>query len=144
LAVTSETLIQAFATAIAHEEGFYVEGSVPQRSRNPGDLSDDGDVGLGVIETGGPMGAKITIYPTVDAGWAALTKKVARMLNGASSVYTPDLSIEQVGMKYSGDAVWGKNVAARLGVPATMTLAEYASQPLSTNGDNVQQAVEEG
>jgi hypothetical protein len=128
--MTPENLIQAFATAIAHEEGFYVAGSVPQRANNPGDLTDDGDVGLGVIATSGPLGAKITIYPTIEAGWAALTKKVARMLNGASHTYTPDLTIMEVGMKYSGNASWGTNVAARLGIDSRMTLAEYASQPL--------------
>ena len=135
--MTSEALIQAFATAIAHAEGFYVAGSVPQRANNPGDLTDDGDVGNGFIQTSGPMGAKITVYSTVEDGWAALTKKVARMLNGASHVYTPDLTILEVGMKYAGSAEWAANVAARLGVDTRTTLAEYASgahtQPLSAD-----------
>jgi len=142
--MTPESLIQAFATAIAHEEGFYVTGSVPQRSNNPGDLTDDGDVGLGFIATSGPLGAKITIYPTVEAGWAALTKKVARMLNGASSVYTPDLTILEVGMKYAGTASWGTNVAARLGVDSRMTLAEYASSTPLNNSDDVREAIDPG
>src|SRR5277367_2927435 len=124
--MTPDTLVQAFATAIARAEGFYVDGSVPQRSRNPGDLTDDGDVGCGFIATSGSMGARITIYPTVEAGWQALNKKVARMLNGASTVYTPDMTILEVGLKYAGTAQWGQNVAARLGVDTRMTLAEYA------------------
>src|SRR5271167_4609971 len=125
--MTPETLIQAFCTAIAHAEGFYVEGSVPQKANNPGDLTDDGDVGLGVISTTGPMGARITIYPTVEAGWAALTKKCARMLNGASEVYLLSMTIQQVGMKWSGSATWGINVAMRLGsyVSPQTTLAEF-------------------
>jgi hypothetical protein len=127
--MTPETLIQNFANAIATEEGFYIEGSVPQRAKNPGDLTDDGDVGFGVIETSGPNGAKITIYPTVEAGWAALTKKVARMLNGASTTYPLDLTFMEVGMKYAGVVSWGVNVAAKLGVDPRMTLAEYVSQP---------------
>jgi hypothetical protein len=126
--MTPESLIQAFATAIAHEEGFYVQGSVPQRANNPGDLTDDGDVGMGTIQTSGPMDTKITIYPTMEAGWAALTKKVARMLNGASSVYLPSMTIQQVGMKYSGSATWGTNVAQMLGVTPQTTLAEYVSK----------------
>src|SRR5271170_1212292 len=95
--MTPENLIQAFATAIAKEEGFYVDGSVPQRARNPGDLA-NGDVGNGVIETGGPNGAKITIYTTVEDGWNALLNKVARMLNGSSEVYLLSMTIQQVGI----------------------------------------------
>jgi hypothetical protein len=126
--MTPETLVEAFASAIAHSEGFYVEGSVPQRANNPGDLTDDGDVGHGFIETSGPMGAKITIYGSVEDGWQALYKKVRRMLNGASRVYTPDLTILEVGIKYAGSAEWAENVAKRLGVDTRMTLAEYASR----------------
>jgi hypothetical protein len=142
--MTPETLIQAFATAIAKEEGFYVQGSVPQRANNPGDLTDDGDVGMGVIATSGPQGAKITIYPTVEAGWAALTKKVARMLNGGSAVYTPDLTITEVGLKYSGTAQWGANVAAMLGIDPRTTLAEYASSQPLNNAADVQEAIDPG
>src|SRR5271156_2042201 len=132
--MTPDSLIQAFATAIAKAEGFYVDGSGPQRAKNPGDLTDDGDVGNGFIETSGPMGAKITIYSTVEDGWAALTKKVARMLNGASHVYTLDMTLLEVGMKYAGSAEWAANVAKQLGVDTRMTLAEYvASAP--TNHD---------
>jgi hypothetical protein len=141
--MTPQSLVEAFATAVAHEEGFYVAGSVPQRANNPCDLTDDGDVGCGVIHTSGPEGAGITIYPNVEAGWQAAYKKFGRMLNGASHVYTLDMTISDVGMKYSGNATWGVNVAARLGVPPTMTLAEYIAQGLGTNHDNVQQATEE-
>lgn len=141
--MTPQTLIEAFATAVAHEEGFYVEGAVPQRANNPCDLTDDGDIGCGVIQTAGGMGAKITIYPNIEAGWQAAYKKFGRMLNGASEVYTLEMTLQQVGMKFSGDANWGKNVAARLGVTDQTTLAEYVAQGLGTNHDNVQQASEE-
>lgn len=126
--MTAEALIQAFATAIAKEEGFYVEGSVPQRANNPGDLTDDGDVGHGVIETQGIMGAKITIYGSVEDGWAALTHKIARMLSGNSKVYRPNMTFMEVGMSYAGVVSWGVNVASRLGVDPRMTLEEYAAK----------------
>ena len=131
--MTPDSLIQAFAMAIAKAEGFYADGSVPQRAKNPGDLTDDGDVGNGFIETSGPMGAKITIYSTVEDGWAALVKKVARMLNGASHVYTLDLTIMEVGIKYAGSSAWARNVAASLNVKTTTTLAEYAGSATDTN-----------
>jgi hypothetical protein len=142
--VTSDTLIQAFASAVAHEEGFYVAGSVPQRANNPCDLTDDGDVGCGVIQTTGAAGAKITVYPNVEAGWQAAYKKFGRMLNGASEVYLLSMTIQQVGMKFSGDATWGKNVAARLGLTDQNTLADYVAQGLGNNHDDVQSAAEGG
>jgi hypothetical protein len=123
-----ETLVQNLANAIAEEEGFYINGSVPQRARNPGDLTDAGDVGCGVIETSGPMGAHITIYPTVEAGWGDLTRKLTRILNGGSHVYTLDMTFMEMGMKWAGVVSWGVNVAAKLGVDPRMTLAEYISQ----------------
>ena len=132
----SESLIERFAQAIAHEEGFYIEGSVPQRANNPGDTTDAGDVGNGFIQTGGPNGAKITIFSNVTDGWNELFRKVRRMLSGASEVYTLNLTMEQVGIKYSGDPNWGPNVAARLTpvgaltVTGATTLAEIAQADL--------------
>lgn len=135
----SEDLIKRFAEAIAHEEGFFLDTrggkpDVPERANNPGDLTDEGDVGNGTIQTAGPNGAKITIYANATDGWNALFRKVRRMLSGASHTYTLDLTIEQVGVKYSGDPAWGVNVAARLGVPPTTTLAQLAQQDLLQQG----------
>jgi hypothetical protein len=124
--MVSDDLVKEFSEAIARAEGFYVPDSVPARARNPGDLTDDGDVGNGVIQTAGPNGAAITIYASDADGWAALHKKVRRMLDGASHTYTPDLTIMEVGLKYSGDGAWGLNVAKQLGIDSRMTLAELA------------------
>lgn len=140
----SQELIQRFSEAIARAEGFYTQGSIPQRANNPGDTTDAGDVGNGVIQTGGPAGAKITIFSNVTDGWNELYRKVRRMLSGASEVYTLDMSVEQVGMKYSDDPNWGVNVSAALGTvgsltvtPAT-TLAEIAQADLQAQeGENV-------
>jgi hypothetical protein len=130
----SQELIQKFSEAIAQAEGFYVQGSIPQRANNPGDTTDAGDVGNGVIQTGGPAGAKITIFSNVTDGWNELYRKVRRMLSGASEVYTLDLSIEQVGEKWSDTPTWGQDVAEILGVPATTTLAELAAADLKSQG----------
>ena len=71
----SEELLDKFCEAIARAEGFYEAGTVPRRSNNPGDLTDEGDKGLGTIQTEGPNGAKITIYATPADGWAALRRR---------------------------------------------------------------------
>lgn len=126
----SEEFVNKFCEAVARAEGFYEPTSVPARAHNPGDLTDDGDVGLGFIQTSGPYGAKITVYATDEDGWNALRKKVRRMLNGASKVYRLDMTILEVAIKYSGDVNWGINVASSLGVDQRTTLAELASANL--------------
>src|SRR5689334_12326849 len=97
----SDELILKFSRAIAKEEGFFVPNSVPQRAHNPGDLTDEGDVGFGTVETKGPHGAKITIYGTDADGWAALYRKVRRMLSGASHTYTLDMTVMEVALKWA-------------------------------------------
>lgn len=135
--MVTDDVVNRFAQAIARAEGFYETDptkipTVPQRARNPGDITDEGNIGLGVIQTSGPAGAAITIYATVEDGWAALQKKVRRMLDGQSEVYKPDLTIVEVGLKYSGNGGWGLNVAKQMGVDSRMTLAELASDNQET------------
>src|SRR5262249_47862898 len=130
----SEELILKFANAIAKAEGWDVAGSVPRRSNNPGDLTDDGDLGFGTIQTAGPHGAKITIYPSEHDGWAALYRKIRRMLSGASHTYTLDLTVMEVGLKWSGDPSWSLNVAEALGVDTRATLSELAADDLRKQG----------
>lgn len=123
----SDDFVQKFAEAVARAEGFYVADSVPARAHNPGDLTDDGDIGLGVIQTSGPAGAAITIYASDADGWNALRRKLWRMLNGASRIYTLDLTLMEMAIRYSGSADWAFNVAKALGVDTRMTLAELAA-----------------
>lgn len=125
--MVSEDLVNRFAEAVAKAEGFYVADSVPARAHNPGDLTDDGDIGLGVIQTSGPFGAKITVYATDEDGWAALRRKVRRMLDGNSHTYPTNLTLMEVALKYSGSADWAFNVAKHLGIDTRMTLAELSS-----------------
>jgi hypothetical protein len=137
--VVSEHLVLRFSQAIAHAEGFYEatrdgKPDLPERCNNPGDLTDDGDVGLGTARSKGIGATDITIYATVSDGWSALYKKVRRALNGYSIVYPASMSIEQFGMKYSEDPDWGKNVAAQLGVPPDLTIEQLVAQdPVSQN-----------
>jgi hypothetical protein len=124
----SPGLIDRFAEAIAEAEGFNKPGSVPQRANNPLDITDEGDIGHGVIRTGGPHGAPITIYATAADGWAAGKRKLRRMLSGASEVYPLSLTLDQVAYKYCGDPTWAVNVAQRLGVDPSTTLASLVEQ----------------
>jgi hypothetical protein len=58
-----------FIQAIAKEEGFYVNGSRPQRDNNPGDIV-YGRFTKAHGATGGDP--RFAIFPTVDLGWQAL------------------------------------------------------------------------
>jgi hypothetical protein len=127
----SASLIDRFAKAIAVAEGYGKPGPT-EHANNPGNITDDGDVGCGCVQTHGPNGAKITIYETPGDGWAALERKVRRMLSGASHTYTLNLTVMEVAMKWSGDTNWGINVANCLQVSPSTTLADLvASDPKS-------------
>ena len=124
--MVSSVLIEKFCKAIAEAEGFGKPGPT-LCANNPGNLTDDGDVGHGFVQTHGAHGAKITIYATPTDGWGALYKKVRRMLSGASHTYTLDLTVMEVALKWSGDPNWARNVAAVLGVDTRTTLATLVS-----------------
>lgn len=115
-----------FCNAISIAEGYGKPGPT-QHANNPGNLSDDGDVGCGCVTTSGPCGAKITIYKTREDGWRALTRKVSRMLWGNSKVYLLDMTIAEVAIKWCGDPNWGLNVARELKVPVNTTLRELVA-----------------
>lgn len=124
----SPDLVRRFAKAIAKAEGFGMPGTIPTDANNPGDLTDDGDIGLGFYESEGIGATEITRYATEADGWAALERKVLKMLSGRSEVYHLTDTIFQVGMKYAKSANWGVNVAADLGVSPQTTLAEIVSK----------------
>lgn len=138
--MVSDALVKAIAEAAAHEEGFFSGANpVPKRANNPCDLTDDGNLGFGLIRTSGPDGAGITIYGTVDDGWKAAYRKFRRMLSNGSLTYPITFTIEQLGLKFSGDPNWGKNVAARLGVTPGTTLLQLTQMDQANGGTwNVQ------
>jgi hypothetical protein len=126
--MVSEELVKTFAQAVARAEGYGIPDSVPTRARNPGDLTDDGDVGQGLIHTSGPNGAAITVYATDEDGWNALYRKVRRMLEGRSKTYPLDSTLMEVALRYAGSPLWAANVARSLGVDTRATLAEIAAK----------------
>lgn len=128
--MVSDELVLKLSRAIAAAEGFGKAGTVPTRARNPGDLTDDGNLGHGVIRTSGPFGAAITIYATDVDGWNALYRKVRRMLSGASKTYLLSMTIEQVAIKWSGDRNWGINVARALEVATSTSILDIVNTDL--------------
>jgi hypothetical protein len=120
----SDALVERVCQAIAKAEGFGNPGELPTRCNNPGDLTDDGDVGYGTARSVGYGAADITIYANAEDGWNALRRKVRRMLQGQSGVYKLSMTIENVGMLYARDPNWGTNVATDLGVSVYSTLQQ--------------------
>ena len=120
--------IDRLAVAIAKAEGFYRQGTIPNRSRNPGDIKVIrgkkyfGQVGVG---KGGHV-----IFRNDAAGWYALREQVRKMVEGESRFYTPQMSLYQVARRYAGDyRIWARNVGRNLGVSPTCTLAELFDIP---------------
>src|SRR5215469_4294374 len=117
--MTTLARIAEVKEAIAKAEGFGIPDAIPTLAHNPGDLC-LGDRGLGVIGEG------ITVFPDDQTGWDELNGEVVLMLSGTSHIYSPQLTLAQVGMRYSGSPNWAKNVAAALGMDEATTLAELA------------------
>ena len=113
------------AKAIAHAEGFGLPDAIPTRANNPGDLT---GADAGSFRTMGTMNPEgVLHFVDVADGWQALYIKVNRMLSGKSLVYPLDMTLERVGLRYSGGKPeWASNVAEYLGVPVTATLQELA------------------
>lgn len=130
-------LASELAEAITLAEGGNVEGALPFRIHNPGDL-ELGDRGFGVEQ-------KKTIYAKADPsaslddptdGYSALRRECTAILTGASIIYRVTDSFEILASKYTGgDApgVWCKIVTEKLNVEPMATLAEWvkAQQDLS-------------
>ena len=112
--------VNRIAEAIAYAEGFYVDGSRPQRNNNPGDLTK----ALGFASIG--WDSIYVVFKTVEDGWAALRKQVQLMLTNQSSVYNSNMTILDVARRYTTTQQneWAANVASHLGVPMTTKISE--------------------
>jgi hypothetical protein len=124
LGLTSK--IRKFADAIARAEGFYVAGSIPARSNNPGDLKSPTWTYPGELE-GQSLGEGIATFRSSNDGWNALYNQLALIVNGESSVYSLDDTIASMGSKWAGageGSTWAANVAAYVGAPASSKLYE--------------------
>lgn len=119
--------IEDLATAIARAEGFYVPGSIPQRAHNPGNLKSPTWTYEGERE-GETLGQGIAVFQSDGAGWAALKRQLALIVEGDSRVYTLSMTLRQMGTVWTGNATegaaWSNNVGLAFGVAPSTTLGE--------------------
>jgi hypothetical protein len=108
------SIVLRFSEAIATAEGFFVNGSRPQRKNNPGDIMSHGEY---------------VVYSSIAEGWQALYALVYKMFYGGSLYYNPTMTISQVAYYYAdgkddpdGAANWAQNVANYMGVTPDTTL----------------------
>jgi hypothetical protein len=109
-------IVRRFSQAIATAEGFFVNGSIPQKNNNPGDIMAHGHY---------------VVYSSIEEGWQALYAQVYKMFYGGSMYYNPTMTISQVAFYYAngandptGAANWANNVADYMGVTPDTTLNE--------------------
>lgn len=111
---SADARVVRMAQAIARAEGYGVPGAIPTLRNNPGNIR----------STTQPY--EIRSYPSIQDGWEALYRQVARMLSG-SSLYPATWTIEQVAQRYTGEATymnWARNVASFLGVSTTTVFSK--------------------
>ena len=126
MAIVPSGAVQKIAKAIAIAEGFYKQGSLPQRANNPGDL-ERGDIGYGIIDGK-------TVYPSASQGWSALYAQVQAMLDNSSKIYGPTWTIQDVANEYvsgqqnptTDSTAWAQNVADTLGVDTETQIGTIA------------------
>jgi|SRR5579872_4121908 len=115
-----------FCRAIAQHEGAAEAGSAPDRFNNPGDLSKGDEHGQ---EVSGyhrlPDGENLIIFSTKAGGWMALQAKFQNILDGKSHVYSPAMSLTEIGSKYASDPAWAKGVAEIFGVDPGQPFESY-------------------
>jgi hypothetical protein len=122
-------LAAKFAHAVALAEGFFVQGSLPERVHNPGDL-ELGNRGWGV-EQGKTIYFKADLESSLDDradGWAALKRECVAILTGGSREYSPSDTFEEVSVKWTGGdnpGAWCKIVTDNLGVQPLDRLVDW-------------------
>jgi len=84
---TSNSVVDRLAEAIAKFEGFYVDGSIAQRNRNPGNLV--WSKYMDCVKDG------FAHFSTVELGWQGLKFQLQLALSGQSAVYKPTMTIQE-------------------------------------------------
>jgi hypothetical protein len=108
--------------AVARAEGYNVRGSNPFRLNNPGDLSD----GASTFGSESHSGSNVTHFPDAETGWQWLYHKWANIVGGGSSVYSVEMSWDQLAQKWAGNWVsWSFNVTRYLGVNRTDRVGDF-------------------
>ena len=116
--------VDALAAAIARAEGYGRRGKIPTKYHNPGDIKARHGVRLPGQKRVG-KGGHIVFY-TDAYGWAALRDQIAKMMDGRSSHYNQDMTLEQVARMYAARwRPWVVIVSRELGVSPQVTLRQY-------------------
>lgn len=119
--------IKDFANAIARAEGFFVNGSIPDRACNPGNLKTPNWTAAGELE-GKTLGEGIACFSSDDAGWSALYRQLFLIVSGRSSAYSLDDTIATMAITWTGNttegSVWAANVARSAGVSVNTKLVD--------------------
>lgn len=113
--------------AVAAAEGFGPADNASTKMNNPGDLSpgdEHGQLTAGPAEFHG--GSYLIHFATVEGGWTALHDKIQNIVNGTSTVYSPDWTWLQIAQKYAGNwQAWADNVTSYLGVKTSDRFGDY-------------------
>lgn len=112
--------VEALAQAIATAEGFYVDGSRPQRDNNPGDMTVD-IIGRGIGKDG-----PFIVYATADDGWANLKAQIQKWFDGSSHNADSSSTIADLSSFYTANdqGSWAANVASALGVDVNTPISQ--------------------
>jgi hypothetical protein len=141
---TSLPQLSPLAAAISQAEGFGASANnIPTASNNPGNL-ELGDVGYGTATTSN--GGGVTVYGSLADGANALENQVSNILSGNSSLYNPDMTIQQLGDTYvngpnggttTGSQNWASNVANSLGVSPSTTVGSAVNGASTSSGTGI-------
>jgi hypothetical protein len=114
---SGSSALDAIAQAIAQNEGYNVQGSLPNRLNNPGDLTSNG---------------QLLSYDTPASGWSALVSKLQNIFSGNSKVYSPNMTLNQFTDVYTNnDPNAANNIASNLGVNPSDTLQQIYNKLLN-------------
>jgi hypothetical protein len=112
----------ALAKAIATAEGFYSDGSRPQRNHNPGDMTLD-IIGKGIGKDG-----PFIVYANDADGWANLKAQIQEWFDGTSRNADNTATIADLSQFYTDTekSSWANNVANALGVSIDTPISDIS------------------
>jgi len=121
--------IDALSKAIAHAEGFYKRGTIPNLYHNPGDLKSRH--GLPPLAGQRRIGkAGHIVFISDAAGWAALQEYILKIAEGRSRHYAQDTTLTQLSHVYAQRwRPWIEQVSKTLNIPPTTRLREFLAEP---------------
>jgi hypothetical protein len=118
--------ILTISNAIAVAEGYGVPNAAPTVNNNPGDIKPTPSSASNFTTDS----RGVIIFPSADAGWAALQHQVGLITTGGSNtLYNPSMTWSEVGAHYANsDPNWANNVSKTLGVTPDTTVADTVAQ----------------